>query len=695
VDRFYAEAEAAAALSHPNIVAIHEIGEVNGQHFFSMDYIEGQSLAGMVRESTFNSQSAAEYVKTIAETMQFAHDRGIVHRDLKPSNILIDKQLRPLITDFGLAKQVSNTSQLTMSGAIIGTPSYMPPEQAAGDGDRVGPWSDIYSTGAILYELIAGKPPFRAASPFETVRQVLETEPLSPRLVNPSVPKDLETICLKCLQKEPTKRYASSKELADELGRFLRGEPIQARPISRIARFWRLCRRFPYTASAVAAAVLFLIFAATSATVAYIKTSQALAQSEASLREAIAAVNDYLTVVSEDTLLNQANMQPLRRDLLELALSYYQRFLEQRGTDPLVQDELAAAYFRIGVITQELESVDKALPMYEQASVMQRALLKRDPLRTSRLEAYGNTLNAFGNALVKKRQYNLAQEKFAAALEVRSQLTKQEPQNAEFARLLANTHMNIGNAEYNARELARARLEFNDAQRIRQAALVTAPANQKLRRDLAKGAFNIGLLDYDQRDLPGAIRGFRAAEAEFQTLIKDAPDDLENQKSLTLCQRLLGDIQSESEPAAARQTYAEALARLGQLAYQNPFVPDYQHDRATVFMNLGFLESSQEQSAAALAAFREARSILAPLTERFPTKPLYRRDLAATLRALGDELALGGDSKAAREQLLASQELLTELVQKYPQETEFATQLEETNRVLAELDRPANNDEMP
>src|SRR5690606_1030354 len=194
-----------------------------------------------------------------------------VHRDLKPSNVLVDRTNRPLITDFGLAKQVSNQSQLTMSGAIIGTPSYMPPEQATGDGERVGPWSDIYSLGAILYELLTGRPPFRAATPFETIRQVIESEPVSPRLVNPSVPKDLETICLKCLQKEPAKRYATSQELAEELGRFINGEPIKARPIGRVARLWRLCRRYPYTASAVAAFVLVLIVASIGLTIANIR----------------------------------------------------------------------------------------------------------------------------------------------------------------------------------------------------------------------------------------------------------------------------------------------------------------------------------------------------------------------------------------------------------------------------------------
>src|SRR5947207_9127669 len=163
-----------------------------------------------------------------------------------------------------------------MAGSIVGTPSYMPPEQASGQVDKIGPWSDLYSLGAILYELLTGRPPFRSASPFETVRQVLETEPLSPRALNENVPNALETICLKCLQKERIRRYASAQELADELGRFLRGEPIQARPISRVARFWRLCRRYPVTSSAIAGATLTLIVASIVSTALYIRADRSL-----------------------------------------------------------------------------------------------------------------------------------------------------------------------------------------------------------------------------------------------------------------------------------------------------------------------------------------------------------------------------------------------------------------------------------
>ncbi len=259
VRRFRSEAQAAAKLQHPNVVAIHEVGEQDGRLFFSMDYIEGQNLAQVVRKSPLPPERAARYVRTIAEAIHYAHQRGILHRDLKPANILIDAKDEPRVTDFGLARQIEVNSDLTVSGAVLGTPSYMPPEQAAGKRREIGPASDVYSLGAILYDLLTGRPPFRADTPLDTLRQVIDTEPAPPRLLNRKIPRDLETICLKCLAKPPGQRYPSAQELADDLGRFLKHEPIQARPVGRLGRLWRWSRRNPVVGGLTGSTVLLLV----------------------------------------------------------------------------------------------------------------------------------------------------------------------------------------------------------------------------------------------------------------------------------------------------------------------------------------------------------------------------------------------------------------------------------------------------
>lgn len=261
VKRFYAEAESAARLEHPNIVPIYECGQQDEHHYFSMGYVNGPSLSQVVRERPMSPQEAAGLMEQIADAVAYAHSKGIVHRDLKPANILMDVGSRPRITDFGLAKSVQSDSGMTATGQVLGTPSYMPPEQASGQIENINEKSDVYSLGAVLYEMLVGRPPFRASSVIETLKQVVEHPPASLRQFDPSIDRDLETICLKCLEKEQENRYASAKELADELRRYLNGEPIVVRPVGPAIKLYRWCRRKPLAVALVASVVLLTVAA--------------------------------------------------------------------------------------------------------------------------------------------------------------------------------------------------------------------------------------------------------------------------------------------------------------------------------------------------------------------------------------------------------------------------------------------------
>ena len=256
IARFHIEARAVARIQHPGIVQIHEDGDLDGLPYFSLEFVPGGSLSQFINGRPQAPRVAATMVMALCRAMAEAHARGIIHRDLKPANVLLTPDHQPKITDFGLAKQMEGDSQQTRSGAIMGTPSYMAPEQAWGQTREIGPLSDQYALGAILYEMIVGRPPFQGATPLETLELVRNQEPVPPTRLQPRTPTDLETICLKALQKDPAKRFPDAGAMAEDLRRFLDGEPIVARPVGAPERLWRWCRRNPRVAGLAAAVVL-------------------------------------------------------------------------------------------------------------------------------------------------------------------------------------------------------------------------------------------------------------------------------------------------------------------------------------------------------------------------------------------------------------------------------------------------------
>jgi serine/threonine-protein kinase len=397
--RFQREAEAVARLQHPNIVQIYEVGEQNGLPYFSLEFVNAGSLAQFLASNAHSPKVCAEFVQQLAEAMHYAHKRGIVHRDLKPANILLhldeseilkDGQLAdsmifrnllsyvPKITDFGLAKHMGGEEGPFRQGAVVGTPSYMAPEQARGTSGEVGPAADVYALGAILYEMLTGRPPFKAATVEETAQQVLNTEPLPPTQFQPKIPKDLETICLVCLQKNPAHRYGSAEALAEDLRRFLANEPILARRTHLPERVVKLVSRYPLLAGVsitVMMTMLALMWISWNRAATFRAEKgeilQAWQTSEEQLQQAMNTIDQMAATV-------EIGPDPKRPQVLTKAREFYEHLIEQDGPPA----RMALAHYRLAKIHERLGDQQEAQVYYQEANSRWEKLARDGPNRS-------------------------------------------------------------------------------------------------------------------------------------------------------------------------------------------------------------------------------------------------------------------------------------------------------------------------
>lgn len=457
--RFLAEAEAVARLQHPNIVQIHHIGEADGLPYFELEYLEGGSLDRQLDGTPWPAPRAAVLVEALARGIAEAHRLGIIHRDLKPGNVLLAADGTPKVTDFGLAKALGSDVALTRTNSIIGSPCYISPEQATGKSKRVGTSADVYSLGAILYELLTGRPPFVGTNIIEILCQVEATEPVSPARMVPGLSRDMETIVVKCLQKEPSRRYESAAALTADLRRFVSGEPILARPVPFWERLWRSCRRHPVPATLTASLVLVAMLGlagilwqwdeavkardlassrAVTEAAARLEADNRRIEAEASLAMARKAVDDSFTKVSENKLLIVPGMRQLRRELLESALGFYEEFVRRDNKEPDLMVELAATQARIGLIYSDLSELNKARTALELAAQLYETTLtaRRDDLELlERLSEVEHQLGSLG----WRGSYEWAVAAYQRAIAIRERLAAERPGEPRFRMALSRS----------------------------------------------------------------------------------------------------------------------------------------------------------------------------------------------------------------------------------------------------------------
>ncbi|HXP63592.1 MAG TPA: serine/threonine-protein kinase [Dongiaceae bacterium] len=618
VKRFVHEARAAANLQHPNIVAVHEVGVHDGHHYYSMDFIEGRNLEQLVRQQLLPPLQAAEYMSAIADAIHFAHKNGTLHRDLKPTNILIDIFNQPRVTDFGLARCEALDPHLTASGQVLGTPGFMSPEQAQAKSAVLGPHSDVYSAGAVLYYLLTQRAPFAAGSVAETLDLVIHHEPVSPRALNPSVPRDLETICLKCLDKDPARRYRSAQDLSDELGRFSRGEPILARPPNVAERAWRWCARNRALSASLGTAALLLVSGVVVSTWQAVRAKAEAAKS----RQIANFLQDMLKGVGPSVALGR-DTKMLREILDQTA----ERIGKELKGQPVVEAELRAT---IGDVYVQLGEYGKAEAMH------------REALRLAR-HVYGPEHPEVASALDNVSIVLYRQGKFVDAEALERQVL------AMRIKALGRDHPQVAMSLINLAAFLQAEGKLADAEAVSREALA---ANRKLYGSghelVTTGLNNLGCLLCQEDKLPEAEAIFREVlAAKRKSLGNDHPD------VATLLNNLGKILADQGKMAEAETTFREALAlRRKLLGGEHPDVAQTLDSLAGIVQDRGRLAEAETMYRESLAMRKKT------LGAEHPFVALSLNNLADLLDDEGeaaDAEAMQRDALAMQRKLLGSE----------------------------------------
>jgi tetratricopeptide (TPR) repeat protein len=739
VHRFRQEAEAAAQLEHPHILPIYEVGEHEGQHYFSMKLVNGGNLASFSREpaaSVAGQRRAAQLLAQVARAVHYAHQRGVLHRDLKPANVLLDEDGQPYVTDFGLAKRVESEpgasatgAAITQSGAILGTPGYMAPEQARAE-KGLSVAADVFSLGAILYELLTGQPAFQGATPLDRVLAVLNEEPRPPRSLAPAPPRDLETICLKCLQKDPSGRYSSALALADDLDCWLAGEPIQARPVGQAERLWRWCRRNPLVAGLTAALFAVVVAGLIGLTALWLhaedrrrdaetaeeqmrrqkeRADQNLIEAETAkeqmrrqkerathnLAKAREAVEQYLRKTAMHPRLRAGDFADLRKELLATAVPFFEEFVVQTKDDPALEADRGRAYGELAFARLEMGQHEQALADYQQSLAIYAGLAGRFPDEPSHRANVAVSQDALGLLLDGMGKHDQAEAAYLEARRLREQLIKEFSDRPVYRYELATTLQHLASLLTSLGKTRRADADAAQVEALRLVRELVAqfPDNVSYKSLLAGNVGNRGNRLAEQGKGAEALVAYREARALFEQLAQEFPTEAQYQDDLALHLMMAGNLHRQLDnPVEAEAAYRRAVEVAEKLQEQHSNIPLYRHRLAGCWNGLAVILSETGKHAAAEKAYAQALAIDEKLAATFPGVPAYKVSLAHgytnwanVLQALGQRIK----SRSALEKALA---ICHQLAREFPAVPEYRVQLAGICVNLASLtqdDQPA------
>jgi eukaryotic-like serine/threonine-protein kinase len=736
--RFKQEAQAAAHLLHQNIVAVHAVGCERGVHFYAMQLIDGVTLAALIAElrrqrglpaappeaatlpaavlSTQRSTVEPAFFRTAAnlglqaaEALEHAHQMGVLHRDVKPANLLADGRGHLWVTDFGLAR-VHSEAGLTMTGDVMGTLRYMSPEQAAARPGLVDQRTDVYSLGVTLYEFLTLEPAFAGNDRQDLLRRVTTEEPPPPRRWNPAVPKDLETIVLKAMAKEPAERYATAQELADDLRRFLEDKPVRARRPTLTQRAARWARRHrPVVACAAAflllavaglAASTLLVWRArqratagwASAQEAYEAEARERRRAEANQELAWQAAERMYTRVADEWLANQPGLEDVQRRFLLDALAFYERFAAENGANPRVRREMGRAFGRVGRIRDALGEPDKAEEAYRRAADHQQALAEEFPGEPGYRSDLAQSLIAWVDLLVSLNRFTEAEQHGRRALLLFEQLCKEAPRSPAYRHGAARTHGALATIAEKTGRAREAEDRYEQSLALRRGLRDEFPKDLAYRRSVAVALHNRGLFRHQrgrlreaEDDLRQSLELKRRLAAEFPALADHRRDLANGALSLGALLREAGRLPE------AEKFLRQAAPPLEQLAREFPRVHTLPHLLARCHHQLGKVLQSARRLPEAERHYEQALAVLRKLADEVPRVPLYRDDLAVCHGELGNLRQVAGRLAEAEPGFRQSRDLLQKLVDEFPRAASYRADLGSAGNnlgaVLAELHR--------
>jgi serine/threonine protein kinase/Tfp pilus assembly protein PilF len=766
IARFKNEAQAAAQLHHPHIVPVFSVGCERGVHYYAMQMIEGQSLAEVIEEmravkgegrraesrgqraessnllparspqppvsksqilnpksqidtavalSTQRESDSPGFFRTVArlgieaaEALQHAHEQGVIHRDVKPSNLMIDLAGKLWITDFGLAR-VSSDSSLTVTGDVLGTARYMSPEQAAGRTALVDERADIYSLGVTLYEALTLQHAFDGEGREQILRKIAGVEPLAPRRINPAIPRDLETIVLTACAKERQHRYETAGELADDLKRFLAGEPTRARRATLLDRSTRWARRHRRT---VATAVLLLVVVSVGSIVSTVmlsgeqqRTQAALAESQTNLDRAetnyrvARGVVDSLISQHAQKLAEIPGAEQARAELLHASLGYYELFIEQASDDSTLRSDLAITYTKVGVVKEQIGSIGEAIEAYRTAAELFERSIQSDPSQPAPRRDLARCLNNWALLLGRAGKTDAAEREFLNALRLQTQLIAEgnhDDDESDPLYDLALTHNNLGLLYSQTERTKEAQDAFDRALDLQTKLVENQPDD---RGRLASLAATYNNLSYLQRanDVEAARRANQRAVGILEKLHETYPQAARYQNELAICYSNLGALEAQvGQHAGAGSSYTKAISLQDQLRRKAPGVVRYRRELAVSYNNLGRVLTKAKQLDDAEVAFHSAESILELLVRDDPGELSYRSSLGGVYNNLGRVYAQSDrhdEALAAYRQAVEYQRFAVEQAPKVSRFRRFlVAHYDNYAEALRQLDRHAEAD---